>query len=46
MKYTLGKTTRILLLSYLGFLSLAAIFYGGGNYVENRHPTIIFLKTL
>ncbi len=38
MKYTLGKTTRILLLSYLTFLSLAAIFYGGGNYVEKQTP--------
>tara|TARA_B100000214_G_C23932590_1_gene611527 strand:+ start:175 stop:843 length:669 start_codon:yes stop_codon:yes gene_type:complete len=38
MKYTLGKTTRILLLSYLAFLSLAAIFYGGGNYVEKQTP--------
>ena len=38
MKYSLGKTTRLLLLSYLAFLSLAAIFYGGGNYVEKQTP--------
>tara|TARA_B100000927_G_scaffold249131_1_gene213028 strand:- start:45 stop:716 length:672 start_codon:yes stop_codon:yes gene_type:complete len=44
MKYTLGKTTRILLLSYLGFLSLAAMFYGGGNYVEKQTPYYNFFK--
>ena len=34
MRNTLGKNTRRMLLSYLGLLTLAAFFYGGGNYVN------------
>ena len=44
MRYTLGKTTRILLLSYLSLLTLAAFFYGGGNYVEKQTPYYNFFK--
>ncbi len=44
MRYTLGKTTRIMLLSYLGLLTLAAFFYGGGNYVEKQTPYYNFFK--
>ena len=44
MKYNLGKTTRIMLLSYLGLLTLAAFFYGGGNYVEKQTPYYNFFK--
>tara|TARA_B100000579_G_C22563398_1_gene725473 strand:+ start:33 stop:782 length:750 start_codon:yes stop_codon:yes gene_type:complete len=36
MKNTLGKNTRILLLSYIGLLCLAAFFYPGGNYIEKK----------
>jgi|TARA_B100001093_G_scaffold468016_1_gene487646 hypothetical membrane protein len=44
MRYNLGKTTRIMLLSYLGLLTLAAFFYGGGNYVEKQTPYYNFFK--
>jgi len=44
MKYNLGKTTRIMLLSYLGLLTIAAFFYGGGNYVEKQTPCYNFFK--
>ena len=36
MKNTLGKNTRILLLTYIGLLCLAAFFYPGGNYIEKK----------
>ena len=36
MKNTLGKNTRILLLTYIGLLCLAAFFYPGGNYIEKE----------
>ena len=36
MRNTLGKNTRRMLLSYLGLLTLAAFFYGGGNYVNKE----------
>tara|TARA_B100001250_G_scaffold7703_1_gene6503 strand:+ start:717 stop:1385 length:669 start_codon:yes stop_codon:yes gene_type:complete len=36
MRNTLGKNTRILLLSYIGLLTLAGFFYGGGNYIEKE----------
>ena len=36
MRNTLGKNTRRLLLSYIGLLTLAAFFYGGGNYIEKQ----------
>ena len=36
MRNTLGKNTRKLLLSYIGLLTLAAFFYGGGNYIEKE----------
>ena len=32
MKRNLGKNTRRFILSFLGSLTTAAIFYGGGNY--------------
>ena len=44
MRYNLGKTTWIMLLSYLGLLTLAAFFYGGGNYVEKQTPYYNFFK--
>ena len=36
MRNTLGNNTRRLLLSYIGLLTLAAFFYGGGNYIEKQ----------
>jgi hypothetical protein len=36
MKNKLGINTRRLLLSYIGLLTLAAFFYGGGNYIEKQ----------
>ena len=36
MKNTLGKNTRILLLTYIGLLCLAAFFYPGGNDIEKE----------
>ena len=44
MKNTLGKTTRIMLLSYLGLLTLAGFFYGGGNYVDKTTPYYNFFR--
>jgi len=38
MRNTLGKNTRTLLLIYLGLLTLACIFYGGGNYIDKQAP--------
>ena len=38
MKNKLGINTRRLLLSYIGLLTLAAFFYGGGNYIEKQTP--------
>ena len=36
MKNKLGKNTRLMLIAYLALLSLAAVFYGGGNYVNKQ----------
>ena len=36
MKNKLGKYTRLMLIAYLALLSLAAVFYGGGNYVNKQ----------
>ena len=44
MNNTLGKTTRIMLLSYLGLLTLAGFFYGGGNYVDKTTPYYNFFR--
>ena len=44
MNSTLGKTTRIMLLSYLGLLTLAGFFYGGGNYVDKTTPYYNFFR--
>ena len=44
MNNTLGKTTRIMLLSYLGLLTLAGFFYGGGNYVDTTTPYYNFFR--
>lgn len=44
MNSTLGKTTRKMLLSYLGLLTLAGFFYGGGNYVDKTTPYYNFFR--
>ena len=44
MNNTLGKTTRIMLLSYLGLLTLAGFFYGCGNYVDKTTPYYNFFR--
>ena len=44
MNNTLGKTTRVMLLSYLGLLTLAGFFYGGGNYVDKTTPYYNFFR--
>ena len=44
MNNTLGKTTRKMLLSYLGLLTLAGFFYGGGNYVDKTTPYYNFFR--
>ena len=44
MNNTLGKTTRIMLLSSLGLLTLAGFFYGGGNYVDKTTPYYNFFR--
>mgnify|MGYP001254955806 CR=1 FL=1 len=44
MKSTIGKNTRELLKSYLACLTLASIFYGGGNYIENQTIYYNFFK--
>ena len=36
MRNKLGKNTRILLLSYIGLLTISAFFYGGGNYKNDE----------
>ena len=44
MNNTLGKTTRLMLLTYLGLLTLAGFFYGGGNYVDKTTPYYNFFR--
>ena len=44
MNNTLGKKTRVMLLSYLGLLTLAGFFYGGGNYVDKTTPYYNFFR--
>ena len=38
------RTTRKMLLSYLGLLTLAGFFYGGGNYVDKTTPYYNFFR--
>ena len=44
MNNTLGKSTRLMLLTYLGLLTLAGFFYGGGNYVDKTTPYYNFFR--
>ena len=44
MNNTLGKTTRLMLLTYLCLLTLAGFFYGGGNYVNKTTPYYNFFR--
>ena len=38
MRKNLGKNSRGIILSFLGCLTTAAIFYGGGNYINKQTP--------
>ena len=44
MKRNLGKNTRRFILSFLGSLTTAAIFYGGGNYINKQTPYYNFFS--
>ena len=44
MKKNLGKNTRRFILSFLGSLTTAAIFYGGGNYINKQTPYYNFFS--
>ena len=44
MNNKLGKSTRLMLLTYLGLLTLAGFFYGGGNYVDKTTPYYNFFR--
>ena len=36
MNKNIGKNTRLYILLFLGSLTLAAFFYGGGNYINKE----------
>ena len=44
MKKNLGKNTRRFILLFLGSLTTAAIFYGGGNYINKQTPYYNFFS--
>ena len=44
MRKNLGKNTRLTILSFLGSLTTAAIFYGGGNYINKQTPYYNFFS--
>jgi hypothetical protein len=44
MRKNLGKNTRRFILFFLGSLTTAAIFYGGGNYINKQTPYYNFFS--
>ena len=44
MRKDLGKNTRRFILSFLGSLTTAAFFYGGGNYINKQTPYYNFFS--